>query len=122
MSCLFDSLSSFTNQSSSQLRQNIVAYLNTNPKLMHDITLNDILGWDNVDTNNYLDHMRRSDVWGGAIEIKAFVNMFNVNVSVHVPSHNKIIEFIVDEHNPSRFHTIHILWTGNHFTPHHLHA
>lgn len=117
MSCLFDSLSHFVNQSSTDLRHNIVSYLQTNPKLMNDVTFNEIMSWENANQNDYLNAMNQTQTWGGAIEIKAFVNMFRVNVVVHIPAIQKMVEFVYDDVQKQSFPFIHILWTGNHFVP-----
>lgn len=117
MSCLFDSLSSFTPHSSQELRQRIVSYLGTNPKLMNDASFEEIIGWESTDKHQYLNAMTQQSTWGGAIEIKAFVNMSQANVFVHIPAIHKIVEFVVDEHRKHEFPCLHILWTGNHFVP-----
>jgi len=117
MSCLFDSLSSFTEHDSRELRSKIVTYLGTNPVLMNDATFKDIVKWDESDDQQYLQSMNQDSTWGGAIEIKAFVNLFNVNVTVHIPQMNKAVEFVRDEQQKSNYPTVNILWTGNHFVP-----
>lgn len=115
MSCLFDSLSSFTEHSSRELRSKIVSYLGTNPPLMNEATFKDIMSWEASDENQYLNSMNQDSTWGGAIEIKAFVNLFNVNVIVHIPHLQKTVEFVRNENHKEHYPTIHILWTGNHF-------
>lgn len=118
MSCLFDSLSTFTTHSSAQLREHIVAYLSTNPTLMDNTSFQNILEWDSVDFQQYIGSMRQSNTWGGAIEIKAFVNMFKVNVFVHIPhQQRRVVEFVYDQSQKDGYPTVHILWTGNHFVP-----
>lgn len=118
MSCLFDSLSQFTTHTSLELRERIVEFLSTNPPLMDDAPLEQILQWESVDMNQYLGSMRQSSTWGGAIEIKAFVNMYKVNVFVHIPNqHQRIVEFVYNQAHRDRHPTVHILWTGNHFIP-----
>jgi hypothetical protein len=115
MSCLFDSLSKFTNFSSNDLRQHIVSYLQTNPKLMgDDTTFNEMMNWEEIDSNSYINDMSNPHTWGGAIEIKAFTDIFQVNVNVHVPMFQKIIEF---KHEPNNDKYVNILWTGNHYIP-----
>lgn len=115
MSCLFDSLSSFTSHNSRELRSKIVSYLSTNPVLMNDTTFKDIIDWDEANDQQYLDTMNQDSTWGGAIEIKAFVNLFNVNVKVHIPHLQNFVEFVRDENQKDQYPTINILWTGNHF-------
>lgn len=117
MSCLFDSLSRFTNRSSDDLRQQIVSYLSTNPKLMEDTTFQDMMSWESQNANEYMESMRRSSTWGGAIEIKAFVNIYRANVIVHIPHHQRTVEFVYNEAEKHTFPFVNILWTGNHFVP-----
>ncbi len=116
MSCLFDSLSKFTTHSGSDLRQHIVSYLRTNPTLMENITFEELMTWDNQDVHVYTDQMSQEQTWGGAIEIKAFVDIFKVNVHVHIPSLQKIVEFQCPSEQIAT-HCIHLLWTGNHYVP-----
>lgn len=115
MSCLFDSLSFFTQHNSRELRTKVVSYLSTNPVLMNDATFEEIMKWEESDNGRYLQSMDLDSTWGGAIEIKAFVNLFNVNVFVHIPHVKNIVEFVRDEQRKDYFPTVHILWTGNHF-------
>lgn len=122
MSCLFDSLSKFTTHSSSELRQLIISYFETNPKLMNDeTTFHDLMKWDDVDKDSYINEMKKDSTWGSGLEIKAFVNMFNVNVFVHVPQIQRKIEFVCDHENAlTTKPTIEIIWTGNHYIPLHI--
>lgn len=113
MSCLFDSLSKFINISSNDLRQNIVQYLQTNPNLIEDVSFQEMLKWDNINHEQYLSVMSNEMSWGGAIEIKAFVMMYHINVKVHIPQQQKIVEFVKNTDHPF----INIIWTGNHYIP-----
>jgi len=82
---------------------------------MNDATFEEIMKWEESDNGGYLQSMDLESTWGGAIEIKAFVNLFNVNVFVHIPHVKNIVEFVRDEQRKDDFPTVHILWTGNHF-------
>lgn len=115
MSCLFDSLSFFTEHSSRELRSKIVSYLSTNPVLMNEATFTEIMSWENAESGQYLQSMNQDSTWGGSIEIKAFVNLFNTNVNVHIPQNKRVVEFVRDESQRQAFPTVNILWTGNHF-------
>lgn len=118
MSCLFDSLSSFLpNVSSNELRQIIVDYLQTNPVLMAPkVKASDIvrLETNEVHFRGYLDRMRRHETWGGALEIRSFVELFHMRVRVFVVSNRKWIEF-VPQGITKGIITLH--WTGSHYTP-----
>lgn len=121
MSCLFDSLSAFTpNFSSRELRLRIVEYLKTNPRNMMDdveTTFADIMAWMQEDVDKYCESMSNDATWGGAIEIRAFVNLFRTNVTVHTThpqAPKRTIEFKCSVSTPN---AVNILWTGNHFVP-----
>jgi hypothetical protein len=116
MSCLFDSLASFVNLSSINLRKIIVEYLKTNPKLLDDLRANDIIKWtENLDLNNYTDRMSKQNTWGGAIEIRAFCDLFCVNVIIHVLYTNKKFEINTCNSKPKA--EIHLSYNGSHFEP-----
>lgn len=116
MSCLFDSLSYFHSISSNEMRSRICDYIKTNPK-MNDVKVSDCIKWETGKTlDAYISHMRNSCTWGGAIEIKAYCDLFNVSVevnSIRKGEHRKV-EFI----NTRKTNMWIILkWTGNHYEP-----
>ena len=114
MSCLFNSLSKAVKISPDILRLKIVNYLETNPPLLDDIKANDIISWtEESNLEDYTLQMRRPDRWGGAIEIKAFCDLFKINVIVHVLYTNR--EFMIKCHSDSNV-IIHINYTGSHYT------
>lgn len=117
MSCLFDSLSHFIeNENSQNIRKIIVDYLASNPNIIDDISFEEIMSWENQNVNNYLSLMNQNETWGGAIEIKAFVNIYKIHVFVHIPNIQRIVEFLYhDIENTDKI--VHIIWTGNHFMP-----
>lgn len=84
---------------------------------MENTSFQDMMGWDSIDPQQYMREMRESSTWGGAIEIKAFVNIFRVNVVVHIPHHQRTVEFVYDDVQKQSFPFVNILWTGNHFVP-----
>ena len=115
MSCLFDSLSSFlTDINSTQLRHLVTQYLSTDPSFFQEDSqkLSDVLGVDDVQLGDYVANMANSHTWGGAIEIRAFCEMFQTRVLVEI--HGRRIEFLPKEE--PRF-TIHLHYTGNHYEP-----
>ena len=112
MSCLFDSLSTFVNASPTSLRNMICNYLDTNPLLMDDLTAESVIKAEcDGDLKKYTTSMHNPLTMGGAIEIKAFVNMFRINIIVLSIPNNKMIEFI----QPGNEVTKKIRWTGGHF-------
>lgn len=118
MSCLFDSLSYFTlNDDGNTLRQKITAYINEDPILIHPNTrLSNILQIQDVGFQNYVSSMKSANTWGGAIEIKAFCELFRIPVHVRVESSGSIIEFVPNNH-PENSNYILISWNGCHFEP-----
>jgi hypothetical protein len=114
MSCLFNSLSHFLIYNSNQIRQAICDYLEANQPLIDGLSTDFILS---LDDSNYIRNMRKSSEWGGAIEIQAACNLWNLRIIIHNMSSSKKtkIEFL-----PIRkeyVYTIELLWTGNHYEP-----
>jgi hypothetical protein len=127
MSCLFDSFERCLQQigiheTSYNLRQKICSYLATNPVLMDDIRADTIISWDsNLNLEQYVNRMRLPSSWGGAVEIRCFVNLFCINVEVlNIRPVNQsritmcqIIEFI----RPDAENKIKVSWNGYHYEP-----
>jgi hypothetical protein len=117
MSCLFHSLSRFVEEDSSSLRKKICDYLATNPMLFGDVTASSAMEWDGV-RGDYVHHMRSTSTWGGAIEIKAFCNLYGMKVVVeNIRDRNgDTIEF-VPESGAENSREIRITWSGGHYEP-----
>lgn len=117
MSCLFRSLSFFiSNIQTEELRNIITDYISKDPILIPpDIKLSTILSIDNISLDLYSRNMRKSSTWGGAIEIKAFCELFQIKVCVYVIPEKRYIDFIPTIWDGYR--TIRISWTGNHYEP-----
>ena len=117
MSCLFRSLSFYlTGIDESGLRTQICNYLENNPPLMDDLRIEDILKTEGGDLNRYVQAMRNEATWGGAIEIKAFCELFQVGVEVLVRQTGKYIVFHPKEARTTPLF-VRIEWMGNHFEP-----
>lgn len=99
MSCLFDSLAKFVNDTNTDtLRGDICHYLSANPKLIDGENVEKtIMNMYGISLPEYINKMSRSEVWGGAVEIKAFCDMFNVAVLVH--HQGRKIEFLPNTKN-----------------------
>ena len=112
MSCLFNSLSYFIN--SDNIRQTICDYLQENKPIIDGIPTHEILSMEN---NNYIQHMRQSSTWGGAIEISAACNVWNIKIIVYdIRTHQRTaIEFIPITSIAER--TIELEWSGGHYEP-----
>jgi hypothetical protein len=116
MSCLFQSLSSFiSGMDEKEMRQKICDYLETNPDLIEDLSLQDLLRCDNVDQKDYVRIMRNDYAWGGALEIKAFCEIFMMAVEVRIQSTGKSVLF--RPHYHPYFSKICIEWQGCHYVP-----
>jgi hypothetical protein len=118
MSCLFRSLSYFiTNVETDELRQIITDYISKDPILIPpDGRLSSYLSIDNKNLNDYTKNMRKSETWGGAIEIRAFCELFQIKVFVLVLKDNKYIEFVPTNFTDNSKY-IKISWNGNHYEP-----
>lgn len=114
MSCLFNSLSHFFQEDSNTIRQIICNYLETNGKIIEGLDTEIILSLDNS-KNDYIKQMRQQTTWGGAIEIQAASNIWNVRILVHnIRDIHNIIEFIpiINKYYQG---TINISWNGSHY-------
>jgi hypothetical protein len=80
MSCLFDSLQHFLPIGTNETRQAICDYLEQNRQIIDGIETSVIL---RMDRPNYIAQMRQSSTWGGAIEIQAACNIWNMTVHVY---------------------------------------
>jgi len=115
MSCLFHSLSKFISHGDfRKLRQDICNYLENNQPLLDDLTIKEIAELDGLTKEQYIENMRQDSTWGGAPEIRAFCEMYNVGVKVLVLSSGKLIEF--KSTKPSNIFVM-ISWNGSHFEP-----
>ena len=112
MSCLFNSLSHFEKISSNGLRKQICDYLQTNPVLYDGIRAKKWIKWEkNTNLKNYVNSMRNTSTWGGAIEIRCYVQIYKKKVVVLHKS--KKIKFPIKPCNNKIF----LIYTGNHYEP-----
>ena len=118
MSCLFDSISNFLpNITSQELRHIIVDYLQTNPVLMAPkVKASDIVRAESHEHHfpRYVQKMRKPETWGGALEIRCFAELFHMRVRVFVMANQKWIEFVPQGAIKK---TITLHWNGSHYTP-----
>lgn len=114
MSCLFDSLSHFIEGTSDEIRNIICNYLEENKPIIDGIDTKFILSLDN---DNYINNMRHSSTWGGAVEIQAACNIWKTRIIVINKRTNKntYIEFLPV--NNSYKYTINLEWNGSHYEP-----
>jgi hypothetical protein len=117
MSCLFNSLSYFFQEPSNTIRQKICDYLQNNNVIMDGLDTQFILQLEN---QNYVQHMRNTSTWGGAIEIQASCNLYNVIIIVrnHRDHNGKNIEFLpINVSNKDDLRKIELEWSGGHYEP-----
>lgn len=115
MSCLFNSMNYFLpNMTSGEIRNQICDYLQNNNPIMDGMATMEIL---NMDQSDYIQKMRLTSTWGGAIEIQASCNLWQWNVIVrnNRDRNNTQIEFIPMSGSCNR--TITLDWTGGHYEP-----
>ena len=114
MSCLFNSLSYYEKNDSPTIRAHICDYLQTDP-MLYDVKASDWVKWEkNLDLNSYVTQMRSHSTWGGAMEIRSYVTLYNKRVLVHY--RNREIEFPCTGGTEGT-ETIHLYYTGGHYEP-----
>ena len=117
MACLFISLAHFIqNMNERQLRDIICNYLAGDPKIYDDLSVSESI-WENISINEYVENMRNDSVWGGSLEIKAFCDIFHINVILHYTQNSNTTTFISSTPNENQTITIHLTYNGNHFEP-----
>jgi hypothetical protein len=117
MSCLFNSLSYFFNENSFIIRQKICDYLQNNHKIIDGLDTEFILQLENP---NYIQHMRNTSTWGGAIEIQVACNLYNVIIIVrnYRDNNGKNIEFLPISYDCIKdIKKIELEWSGGHYKP-----
>ena len=113
MSCLFNSLGRLLNTPTNTMRQTICDYLAANKPIMDGMSTADILA---MEAPNYIHTMRSPNMWGGAIEIQAAVNMYKARILVeNRRDRSKNIEFVPLDAEPVM--TLTVYWTGGHYEP-----
>ena len=120
MSGLFDSLSYYIDASSGEIRQYIADYLEDGGEVIDGIETRDVLVMDadhGGDADRYIAKMRRSSTWGGAVEINACCNIWNVIVRVHNirDCDGEVIEFVPSS-GKRPVGIMDISWSGSHYS------
>lgn len=116
MSCLFVSLDYFIKENSYTIRQKICDYLQQNNTIIDGLDTKFILDMENI---NYIQNMRNTSTWGGAIEIQAACNIWKLRIIVndirYKHSQNNSIEFVPVNNNYDK--SITLEWSGGHYEP-----
>ena len=111
MSCLFNSFSKIVSEPSQSIRAKICDWLATDPALMDDLSASTVvLVESGRPLADYVQQMRSMNTWGGAIEIRAFVQLWKRPVKVWAIRGRRWIEFPCSEGQECR-----ISWTGGHY-------
>lgn len=115
MSCLFNSLSYFVREPPQAIRGRICDYLAADPALMDDLSASVVVALENGHAlAPYVARMRSPATWGGAIEIRAFVQLWRRPVRVWVIRQRRWIEFpCLEAAGPE----CRLSWTGGHYEP-----
>lgn len=112
MSCLFNSLGRLLNTPTDTVRQTICDYLAADKPVLDGMETHDLLA---LEGPQYIQRMRQSSTWGGAIEIQAAVRIWNVNVTVQNRRDGTApIEFVTPG---TAAGTLTLYWTGGHYEP-----
>ena len=113
MSCLFNSLSHFYREDPQVIRNKICDYLATNPALFEDMDATSaIVAESGLTLERYVARMRSPSTWGGAIEIRAAVQMWQRPVRVWAIRYGRWIEFPW-----TTGELCSLSWSGGHYTP-----
>jgi len=115
MSCLFNSLSYFIKEDSYHIRQKICDYLQDNNNIIDGLDTKVILDMENL---NYIQNMRNTSTWGGAIEIQSACNIWKFQIVVHnIRDKNENNKIIFTPINTNFENTIYLEWSGGHYEP-----
>jgi hypothetical protein len=117
MSCLFNSLSRFIPENSFDIRQKICNYLEENKPIIDGIETKDILS---MESKHYIQNMRNTSTWGGAIEIQAACNIWNMSINVHNIRGGESGKINFVPITSTSLKTINITWNGGHYEPHNI--
>ena len=112
MSCLFNSVGQLLGVPTETVRRTICDYLAGDHPVLDGMKTSDVLA---LESPQYIQRMRQSSTWGGAIEIQTIVRIWNVNVTVqNRRDGTSPIEFVTPGIANG---TLTLYWTGNHYEP-----
>jgi hypothetical protein len=117
MSCLFNSLGRLLSKDPHGLRQEICNYLEAGSPILDGMATVDVLVMEAGDSKKYIDNMRGSHTWGGAIEIQACAVLQSARIIVKNLRNRgqQDIEFL--PLSGSVTSTLTISWNGGHYEP-----
>jgi len=108
-------MSYFLREDPQLIRNKICDYLQRGEPIISGLNTQQVLEIDG--TSNYITKMRNASTWGGAIEIQAACNIWNMSVNVIDvrDASRKIVNFIPVNNVSSRLITLE--WSGGHYEP-----
>lgn len=116
MSCLFNSFSALIGEPAQAIRGRICDFLATDPALLDDLSASLVIAIESgKQLVPYVQTMRSPSTWGGAIEIRAFVQLWKRAVKVYVIRTRRWIEFPYTGSDAGS--ECKISWTGGHYEP-----
>lgn len=100
--------------SSFEIRRKICDYLESNSTILDGLDTHSMLEQEHV---GYISWMRNHTTWGGAIEIKAACDIWNVAIRVHNAKDCGVILFTPKtyDHSATNARTIDLHWNGAHY-------
>jgi hypothetical protein len=115
MSCLFNSISYFLQEDPQVIRNKICDYLHQGHPIISGLNTQEVLEIDG--TPNYVETMRKTSTWGGAIEIQAACNIWSMSVNVIDvrDACRKVVNFVPVNNVYSK--SITLEWSGGHYEP-----
>ena len=120
MSCLFDSISHFLQIPGHSVRKTICDYMEKSLPIIDGLDTKTLLEIESPNYNNYIEVMRHNHTQGGAIEIQAACNIWNLKVKVlNIRDNTKDIKFkpLIILNYQDRPKKIKISWNGGHYEP-----
>lgn len=117
MSCLFNSLGALVAENPQAIRGRICDWLATDPAIMEDLSASVVIAIESGQRLGlYVDRMRSPATWGGAIEIRSFVRLWQRPVRVWAIRGRRWIEFPLDV-GVAAGPECRLSWTGGHYEP-----
>lgn len=114
MSCLFNSFGALTGEAPQSIRGRICDWLATDPALMDDLSASVVVAIESgLPLEAYVARMRSPSTWGGAIEIRSFVRLWQRPVRVWAIRGRRWIEFPATTGGAE----CRLSWTGGHYEP-----
>lgn len=115
MSCLFRAISEgLPNTTADSLRLVAVKYLRDDGALFEDgLTSYDVLS-SFADIKQYLTNMEKDSTWGGAIEIRAIVEIYKTPICIHTATSSEILMEPFGSLQQVK-NTIHVSYSGSHY-------